>query len=65
MSGIILFQDNTIAELENVLEQLDGPDVQIGRTKGLGRCVAKIDGEWFRHVLFYFVFSDILRISRF
>ncbi|XP_063433919.1 uncharacterized protein LOC134715580 isoform X2 [Mytilus trossulus] len=39
---------SSLEDLENIMEQLQHPDSRIGFTKGLGRCTAKVDDEWYR-----------------
>ncbi|CAC5366100.1 unnamed protein product [Mytilus coruscus] len=40
--------DSSLEDLENIMELLQQPESRIGFTKGLGRCTAKVDDEWYR-----------------
>ncbi|XP_033729670.1 uncharacterized protein LOC117318851 [Pecten maximus] len=46
--GQVLHDESTIAYLNTVMNDLQCMETRIGNTKGLGRCAAQIDDEWFR-----------------
>lgn len=46
--GQVLHDSSPISNLDAIMSDLQNPEIRIGNTKGLGRCAAQIDGEWFR-----------------